>query len=204
MDYLREDIDFKLVSSTWDDFIFTDEKQLGCGKLKYKQSRDMEHGNKKYILLCNLPESNQESNSMTAGLWGVLSGYVFGGESSEKPEVLRGELLQSLPSSEHQDESGKIQLAGIKQKYLRTECFESQLAALSDEEAELLLAVRSYTARCSMVEQQMLDQLLSVAEGSQVFVYHKELNRYLAASVCYKGAVPPHNGVMFGVQIVVI
>ena len=167
----------------------------------------MDHGSTKYILLSTSSETDQEVNSLTAGIWGVLSGYVpvFGGSSGE-PEILRGELLQTLPSSsnEQTNESGKIYLAGIKQKYLRTECFEAQLAELSEEETQLLLAVQSYSARCVMVEQRLLHQLLAVGEGSQVYVYNKELNRYLAAFVRYKGAVSPYDGIMFGVQIMVM
>ena len=55
--------------------------------------------------------------------------------------VLRGELLEALPEAEQPSDLNRIARAGIDRKSLCLECHKEDVTGLSNEEANLLLAI---------------------------------------------------------------
>lgn len=153
-----------------------------------------------YILLRDLEDPLTQGSGM---LWGMLSNYVYG---TLPPLALKGELFEVLPADEQPTGiEDKIALRGLKQTGLRVECPKENLQIISDKDAYVLLAVQSYQERCRMIKekQNLLDWSVTANEGCQVFVWMDDLMKDVAAVLHYKGAVPPYDGIMFGVEIVV-
>lgn len=153
-----------------------------------------------FVLLRDLEDpSNQASNV----LWGMLSNYVYG---TLPPIALKGELFEALPADEQPAGiEDKIALRGLKQKCLKVECPKEDLQAINEHDAQILLAVQSYSERCRMLNerQDLLHWGGSENEGCQVLVWIEDLKKNVDAIVHYKGALPPYDGIVFGVEIVV-
>lgn len=132
----------------------------------------------------------------------MLSTYVYG---IQPPLALKGELFEALPSDEQPTGvEDKLAVRGLKQKCLQVECPKEDLAEVSDKDAYILLAVQSYTERCKMVtaKRSLLSWGVTDNEGCQVSVWIDDLRKDVAAVLHYKGALPPYDGIMFGVEIV--
>ena len=155
-----------------------------------------------YILLRDLQDPSTQSSGM---LWGMslLSNYMYG---TPTPLVLKGELFESLPADEQPIEAeGKCSVRGLKQRCLQVECPLEDLTVISEKEANMLLAVQSYHKRCSIVSENrsLLDLGVAGNEGCQVSVWMDDMKKDVAAAIRYVGAVPPYDGIMFGVEIMV-
>lgn len=152
-----------------------------------------------YMLLRDLEDPSAQSGV----LWGMLSTYVYG---MQPPLALKGELFEALPSDEQATGvEDKLAVRGLKQKCLQVECPKEDLAEVSDKDAYILLAVQSYTERCKMVtaKRSLLSWGVTDNEGCLVSVWIDDLRKDVAAVLHYKGALPPYDGIMFGVEIVV-
>ena len=153
-----------------------------------------------FILLRDL----EDPSSRVAGmLWGMLSNYVYG---TQPPLALKGELFEALPADEQPAGiDDKVAVRGLKQKYLQVECPKENLQIISDKDAYLLLAVQSYHERCRIFDDKkdLLRWGVTDNEGCQVSVWMDDLKKDVTAVVHYKGALPPYDGIMFGVEIVV-
>lgn len=152
-----------------------------------------------FILLRDLEDP---SNQASGVLWGMLSNYVYG---TLPPIALKGELFEALPADEQLvGIEDKIAIRGLKQKYLKVECPKEDLQAINEHDAQILLAVQSYSERCRMLNerQDLLRWGGSENEGCQVLVWIEDLRKNVGAIVHYKGALPPYDGIMFGVEIV--
>ena len=161
--------------------------------------RSMEYKGK-FILLRDLEDPSSHGSGL---LWGMLSSYVYG---NQPPIALRGELFEALPVDEQPVHlEGMISLRGLKQQYLRVECSKHDLQGISDVEAQILLAVQSYSERCRMLDERktLLGRGVTVDEGSKLFVRVDGLNKDVPAILHYKGALPPYDGIMFGIEITV-
>lgn len=153
-----------------------------------------------YILLRDLQDPSTQSSGM---LWGMslLSNYMYG---TPTPLVLKGELFESLPADEQPREAeGKCSVRGLKQRCLQVECPLEDLTVISEKEANMLLAVQSYHKRCSIVSENrsLLDLGVAGNEGCQVSVWMDDMKKDVAAAIRYVGAVPPYDGIMFGIEI---
>ena len=153
-----------------------------------------------FILVRDLEDPSSQGSGM---LWGMLSNYVYG---TQPPIALKGELFESLPA--HEQPTGiedKLAVRGLKQTCLQVECNKEDLQVISDKDAYILLAVQSYQERCRMLseKQNLLKWGVTDNEGCQVSVWMDDLKKDVAAVVHYKGALPPYDGIMFGVEIVV-
>ena len=155
-----------------------------------------------YILLRDLQDPSTQSSSM---LWGMslLSNYMYG---TPTPLVLKGELFESLPADEQPIEAeGKCSVRGLKQRCLQVECPLQDLTVISEKEANMLLAVQAYHKRCSIVNENrsLLDLGVAGNEGCQVSVWMDDMKKDVGAVIRYVGAVPPYDGIMFGIEIMV-
>ena len=118
--------------------------------------------------------------------------------------VLRGDLLEALPEAEQPEDLNKIALVGIDRKSLRLECTLECLTRLSDEDANLLLAISSLEERYqTFVDRIRLDFGRKILPGCRVYVTVKGISRKLPGVVWYKGELPSNNGTMFGVELIV-
>ena len=157
-----------------------------------------------YILLRDLEDPSSQSSA--GMLWGMLSNYVYG---TQPPLALKGELFESLPAADITtagvEVEDKVAVCGLKQKCLQVECPKEDLQIISDKDTQLLLAVQSYHQRCRLLKdrQDLLKWAVADNEGCRVSVWMDELKRDVPAIVHYKGALPPYDGIMFGVEIVV-
>ena len=88
---------------------------------------------------------------------------------------------------------------------MEVECPKEDLQVIDEHDAQILLAVQSYSERCRMLNerQDLLRWGGSENEGCQVLVWMEDLKKNVDAVVHYKGALPPFDGIMFGVEIVV-
>lgn len=153
-----------------------------------------------FILLRDLEDPSSQGSGM---LWGVLSNYVYG---TQPPIALKGELFVALPADEQPTRvEGKIAVRGLKQTCLQVECPKGDLQIVSDRDAYMLLAVQSYQERCKIVKekQNLLRWGVTENEGCQVSVWMEDMKKDVDAVVRYKGALPPYDGIMFGVEILV-
>ena len=153
-----------------------------------------------FILLRDLEDPSSQGSGM---LWGVLSNYVYG---TQPPIALKGELFVALPADEQPTRvEGKIAVRGLKQTCLQVECPKGDLQIVSDRDACMLLAVQSYQERCKIVKekQNLLRWGVTENEGCQVSVWMEDMKKDVDAVVRYKGALPPYDGIMFGVEILV-
>ena len=119
-------------------------------------------------------------------------------------QLLRGDLLEALPEAEQPSDSTRVALVGIKRKSLRHECGVKDLTRLSDEEANLLLAISSPELRYqTFVDRKRLDFGRRLSPPSNVFVSVKGISKDLHGVVWYKGELPSNLGTMFGVELIV-
>lgn len=152
-----------------------------------------------FILLRDLEDPSTQDSGV---LWGMLSNYVYG---TQPPIALKGELFEARSVDEQPaQDSEKIALRGLKQKCLEVDCPKEELQVISLEDAQILLAVQSFSKRCSIVNdrQDLLRWALTENEGCKVLVWMDDLKKNVDAIVHYKGALPPYDGIMFGVEIV--
>ena len=121
---------------------------------------------------------------------------------STPAQVLRGDLLEALPEAEQPQDSTKIALVGIERKSLRLECTLEYLTRLSDEDANLLLAISSLEERYqTFMDRIRLDFGRKILSGCRVYVSVKGISRKVPGVVWYKGELPTNNGTMFGVEL---
>lgn len=154
-----------------------------------------------YILTRDLEDPSTQGYGV---LWGMtlLSNYVYGTTS---PLALKGELFEALPADEQSTAvEDNVSLRGLKQKCLQVKCPKEDLKMISGKEAYTLLAVQSYSERCIIVneKQSLLSWGVADNEGCQVSVWIDDMKKFVAAVIHYKGALPPYDGVMFGIEIV--
>ena len=153
----------------------------------------------KYVLLRDMEEPKSEEAGY---LWGMLTTYVYSSpQSPVEPLALRGELLEIDPSVPSEPGSSKLAFQGWKKKDLKLECFAADVKAVSNEEAMILLGVQSFAERCRIVTENLLESAWELLPGTEVYVELKEVRQEVEAVVRYKGALPPYDGIMFGVEI---
>ncbi len=154
----------------------------------------MQEPKNKYILLHNRTGYNLERNLFTLGLT----------TTSTPTQVLRGELLESLPEAEQPLDLTRIAVVGIDRKSLRLECRTEDLARLSDEDANLLLAIFPFQLRFdTFIDRLRMDFGRRVEPYSQVFVSVEGISKDLPGIVWYKGELPSRPGTMFGIELIV-
>ena len=148
----------------------------------------------KYILLKDRVGQTVDRNLFALGL----------ATKSTPTQVMRGDLLEALPEAEQPLDSTKIALVGIDRKSLRLECTMEYLTRLSDEDANLLLAISSLEERYqTFMDRIRLDFGRKIVLGCKVYVSVKGISRKLPGVVWYKGELPSNNGTMFGVELIV-
>ena len=119
-------------------------------------------------------------------------------------QVLRGELLEALPEAEQPKDSSKIALIGIDRKSLRLECGMECIIRLTEEDANLLLAISSLEERYQIyMDRHRLYFGRKIRPDSEVYVTVKRISKKLSGIVWYKGELPSCNGTMFGVELTV-
>ena len=148
----------------------------------------------KYILLHDRVGYTVERNPLSLGL----------STKSTPTPALRGKLLEALPEAEQPLNSTRIALVGIDRKSLRLECRTEDLTRLSDEDANLLLAISSAELRYqTFVDRKRLDIGRRLSPASNVFISVKGIPKDLPGVVWYKGELPSHPGTLFGVELIV-
>ena len=148
----------------------------------------------KYILLQDRVGQTVERNVFSLGL----------STKSTPTQVLRGDLLEALPEGEQPQDSTRIALVGIDRKSLRLDCTLECLTRLSDEDANLLLAISSLEERYqTFMDRIRLDFGRKVLPGCKVYVSVKGVSKKLPGVVWYKGELPSNSGTMFGVELIV-
>ena len=161
----------------------------------------MEKPKNKYILLDDRVGNTLERNLSVFG----LSTYFGLSNSTEATptQVFRGEWLEALPEAE-QAGFHRIALVGIGRKSLRLECPTADVTPLSDEEANLLLAISSLGERYkTFIDRKRVDFGRRLSPESQVFVSVKGFKKDLPGVVWYKGELRSCPGTMFGVELIV-
>ena len=154
----------------------------------------MEEPKNKYILLIDRVGNTHERNLLALGLSTKVT----------PTQVLRGELLEALPEAEQPPDFRRITLVGIERKSLRLECPTADLTRLSDEEANLLLAISSLGERYeTFIDRKRLDFGRRLSPENQVFVTVKGFTKDLPGVVWYKGELPSCPGTIFGVELIV-
>ncbi|XP_044168259.1 uncharacterized protein LOC122952285 [Acropora millepora] len=115
--------------------------------------------------------------------------------------LLKGELLEALPKNEQPDDPKRIALGGIDRK-LRVECRMEDIVKLTEEEADLLLAISSATLRYQMCfDRKRLDFGKRLEYGSQVLVSINGFSKKLPGMIWFKGELPSVRGTMFGIEL---
>ena len=154
----------------------------------------MEDLPRKYLLLQDRVGTNVERTILSLGL-----------STKQVPtQVLRGELLETLPEAEQPKDSSKIALGCIERKSLRLECALDCITRLAEEDTNLLLAISSLEKRYqTYMDRKRLDFGKRIGQGSRVFVIVKGISKKLPGVVWYKGELPSCNGTMFGVELIV-
>ena len=148
----------------------------------------------KYILLNDRVGYTLERNLLSLGL----------STKASPTQVLRGELLGALPEAEQPSDFHRIALFAIERKSLRLECPTAEVTRLSDEEANLLLAISSLGERyATFIDRKRLDFGRRLSPENQVFVSLKGLTKELPGVVWYKGELPSCPGTMFGIELIV-
>ena len=154
----------------------------------------MEEPSIKYILLRDRFGHSVEKNMLSLGLT----------MKSTRMQVLRGEILEGVPEAEQPTDSTKVAVVGIERKSLRLECPTENMARLSEEESNLLLAITSAERRyLTYLDRKRLKFGRQLSVGSDVFVEVKGVSKVLPGVVCYRGILPPSLGTWFGVQLIV-
>ena len=148
----------------------------------------------KYILLQDRVGETVERNVFSLGF----------STKSTPTQVLRGDLLEALPETKQPQDSTKIALIGVERKSLRLECTLEYLTRLSDEDANLLLAISSLEERYyTCMDGIRLDFGRKISPGGKVYVSIKGVSKKLSGVVWYKGELPSNNGTLFGVELIV-
>ena len=156
----------------------------------------MDESRTKYILLNDRVGETVEKNILSFGLASKIS----------PTQVLRGELLEALPEEGQPQDSHKIAVVGLDRKKLRLVCRTEDLTRLSDEEANLLLAISSVGERYDIfINRKRLDIGRKIHHGSPVLVKVKGIAEDLVGVVWYKGEVSPFPGTIgnLGVELIV-
>ena len=154
----------------------------------------MEELSHKYILLQDRVGSIEEG----------INFWRFWGPKLSPTQVLRGEILEALPGTQRPKDSSKIALVGIDSKSLRLECGMECLSRLTEEDANLLLAISSLEVRYrTYVDKAHLDFGRNIGIESKVFVTVKGASKKFPGIVRYKGELPPQKSTMFGVELIV-
>ena len=137
-------------------------------------------------------------------------GKIVGLLGSNSKRVCRGELLLTIPRVKViPRKDGKpahnYQLASDPAVTLF--CTEHDVAPISDYEFDLLMAVRSPSARYQILQNDLLDWAVEVKNESNVLVTlpsHRAIpNQSALATVKYVGPLPKECGMLFGVEIIV-
>ena len=148
----------------------------------------------KYILLQDLVGETIERNVFSLGFSTKLT----------PTHVLRGDLLEALPETEQPQDPTKIVLIGVERKSLRLKCTLEYLTRLSDEDANLLLAISLLEERYqTFLDRIRLDFGRKISPGGNVYVSMKDVSKKLSGVVWYKGELPSINGTLFGVELIV-
>ena len=169
----------------------------GLFTLKVKSSflyprQEMEELRINYILLRDRVE--HEKNMLSLGLT----------TKSTPMQVLRGEILEGVPEADQPTDSTKVAVVRIERKLLRLECPTEDMARLSEEETNLLLAITSSERRYqTYTDRKRLAFGRQLSPGSAVFVEVKGASKVLPGIVRYKGVLPPSLGTWFGVELIV-
>ena len=155
---------------------------------------EMEEPSIKYILLRDRVGHLVEKNMLSLGLT----------TKSTPMQVLQGELLEGVPEAERPTDLTKVAVVGIERKSLRLECPTEDMARLSEEETNLLLAITSAERRyLTYLDRKRLTFGRQLLPGSAVFVEVKGVSKVLPGVVRYKGVLPPSLGTWFGVELIV-
>ena len=169
----------------------------GLFTLKVKSSflyprQEMEELRINYILLRD--RVGHEKNMLSLGLT----------TKSTPMQVLRGEILEGVPEADQPTDSTKVAVVRIERKLLRLECPTEDMARLSEEETNLLLAITSSERRYqTYTDRKRLAFGRQLSPGSAVFVEVKGASKVLPGIVRYKGVLPPSLGTWFGVELIV-
>ena len=154
----------------------------------------MEELSIKYILLRDRVRHSVEENRLSHGL----------PMKSTPMQVLRGEILEGVPEAEQPTDFTKVAVVGIERKSLRLECRTEDMARLSEEESNLLLAISSSEKRYeTYIDRKRLAFGRKLSQGSAVFVEVKGFSKFLRGIVWYRGILPPNLGTWFGVELIV-
>ncbi|CAH3020076.1 unnamed protein product [Porites evermanni] len=116
--------------------------------------------------------------------------------------LLKGEILEALPEREQPNDSTRIVLAVIDREKIRLECHLEDVRRLTNEDADLLLAICSVGLRYQCYfDRKRLDFGRQISPGSQVFVEVKGVSKKLHGTVWYVGELVGLRGTMFGVEL---
>ena len=155
---------------------------------------EMEEPSIKYILLRDRVGHLVEKNMLSLGLT----------TKSTPMQVLQDELLAGVPEAERPTDLTKVAVVGIERKSLRLECPTEDMARLSEEDTNLLLAISSAEGRyLTYLDRKRLTFGRQLLPGSAVFVEVKGVSKVLPGVVRYKGVLPPSLGTWFGVELIV-
>ena len=155
---------------------------------------EMEEPSIKYILLRDRVGHLVEKNMLSLGLT----------TKSTPMQVLQGELLEGVPEAERPTDLTKVAAVGIERKSLRLECPTEDMARLSEEDTNLLLAISSAEGRyLTYLDRKRLTFGRQLLPGSAVFVEVKGVSKVLPGVVWYRGVLPPSLGTWFGVELIV-
>ena len=122
-------------------------------------------------------------------------------------QLSKGALLEELRETEQPGDSTRIALQLIYRTVffctpIRFECRREDVAPLTREEADLLLAIASGTLRYQIyIDRGRLDFGKRLQGGSHVMVSVKGSSKNLPGVVRYKGFLPNMPGTIFGVQL---
>ena len=151
----------------------------------------MEEPRNRYILLQDRVGEIMERSMLTLGF----------GTKSTPTQLLKGELLEALPENEQPGDSTRIAFGGIDRK-LRVECRTEDVMKLTEEEADLLLAISSATLRYQICfDRKRLDFGKRLDYGSQVLVSINGVSKKLPGIVWFKGELPNSTGTIFGIEL---
>ena len=148
----------------------------------------------KYILLRYLVGRSVEKDMLFLGLT----------MKSTPTQVLRGEILKGVPEAEQSMDSTKVAVVGIERKSLCLECPTEDVARLSEEETNLLLAITSSEGRYqTYIDRKLMVFGRQLSLGSTVFVEVKAHSNVLPGIVWYKGVLQLSLGTWFEVELTV-
>ena len=146
----------------------------------------------RYILLRDRFGHTVEENVLLLGLT----------TKSTPMQVLQGELFEGVPEADQPRDLTKMAVVGIERKSLRLECPVEVMGQLSEEEANLLLAISSSERRYeTYIDWKRLAFGRQLSPGGAVFVEVKGNSTILPGIVWYIGALPPSLGTWFGVEL---